>query len=118
MTLEVLADVESAARRAADIIASEARAAVEARGRFAVAFSGGRTPWVMLRALSALDVPWKNVHVMQVDERIAPAGHADRNLTHLCESLPPDVTSCAICALARVWRSSTSATASAKKRSL
>ena len=89
MKLEVLADVESVARHAAELIAGEARAAVQARGRFTVAISGGRTPWLMLRALSSLDVPWKNVHVLQVDERIAPAGHADRNLTHLCrESVP------------------------------
>ena len=60
------------ARHAAEVIADEARAAVKARGRFVVAISGGRTPWVMLRALSALDVPWQNVHVLQVDERIAP----------------------------------------------
>ena len=59
MTLEVLDDVDSVARRAAEVIAAEARAAVTARGRFAVAISGGRTPWVMLRALSLLDdVPW------------------------------------------------------------
>jgi 6-phosphogluconolactonase len=87
MKLEVLADVESAAGRAAEMIAGEARAAVKARGRFTVAISGGRTPWMMLRALSTLDVPWKNVHVLQVDERIAPDGDADRNLTHLCASL-------------------------------
>jgi len=87
MTLEVLADVESVARRAAELIAAEARAAVEARGRFTLAISGGRTPWVMLRALSALDVPWTNVEVLQVDERVAPAGHADRNLTQMRESL-------------------------------
>ena len=87
MTLEVLADVDSVARRAAEVIAGEARAAVKARGRFTVAISGGRTPWVMLRALSSLDVPWEDVHVLQVDERIAPAGHADRNLTHLRASL-------------------------------
>jgi 6-phosphogluconolactonase len=87
MTIEVLADVESVARRAAEVIAGEARAAVKVRGRFTVAFSGGRTPWMMLRALGSLDVPWKNVHVLQVDERVAPAGHADRNLTHLYASL-------------------------------
>ena len=87
MKLEVLSDVESVARHAAEVIAAEARAAVKARGRFAVAISGGRTPWVMLRALSSLDVPWENVHVLQVDERIAPDGHADRNLTHLRASL-------------------------------
>ncbi len=88
MKLEVLNDVDSVARRGAELIAGEARAAVTARGRFAVATSGGRTPWVMLRTLSLLDdVPWESVHVLQIDERIAPEGHADRNLTHLRESL-------------------------------
>ena len=82
MTIEVLTDVESVAYQAAEIIAAEARAAAKTRGRFAVAISGGRTPWVMLRALRSLDVPWKHVHVLQVDERIAPAGHAERNLKH------------------------------------
>ena len=41
----------------------------------------------MLRALGSADVPWPAVHVVQVDERVAPAGHPDRNLTHLRESL-------------------------------
>jgi 6-phosphogluconolactonase len=89
MTLEVLPDVDAVARHAAEIIAAEANAAVRARGRFIVAVSGGRTPWAMLRALSQRDdVPWKQVQVLQVDERIAPAGHADRNLTSLSASLP------------------------------
>ena len=60
--------------RAAAIIAAEARAAVAARGRFVVAVSGGHTPWLMLRALADEDVPWAGVHVVQVDERVAPAG--------------------------------------------
>jgi 6-phosphogluconolactonase len=41
----------------------------------------------MLRALWREDVPWQGVHIVQVDERIAPAGNPDRNLTHLYESL-------------------------------
>lgn len=87
MKIEVFADDESAARAAAGMIAAEARAAVAARGRFVMAVSGGRTPWIMLRALAGEDVPWESVHAVQVDERVAPAGHADRNLTHLRESL-------------------------------
>ena len=87
MTLEVLADASAAASRAAAIIAQDARAAVAARGRFIMAVSGGHTPWIMLRALANEDVPWAGVHVFQVDERIAPAGDPDRNLTHLHESL-------------------------------
>jgi 6-phosphogluconolactonase len=51
-----------------------------------MAVSGGRTPWVMLRALADEDVPWEAVHVVQVDERVAPAGDPERNLTHLRES--------------------------------
>jgi 6-phosphogluconolactonase len=87
MKLEVFEDADSAARAAAAIIAADARAAVAARGRFALAVSGGHTPWIMLAALAREDVPWAGVHVFQVDERVAPEGHADRNLTHLRESL-------------------------------
>jgi 6-phosphogluconolactonase len=87
MKVEIFADADSVAQQAATFIAAEARAAVTARGRFIVAVSGGHTPWVMLRALSGEDVPWPSVHIVQVDERIAPAGDPDRNLTHLHESL-------------------------------
>jgi 6-phosphogluconolactonase len=41
----------------------------------------------MLRDLAIEDVPWNSIHIVQVDERIAPAGDPDRNLTHLRESL-------------------------------
>jgi 6-phosphogluconolactonase len=87
MEREILAQAEDVARRAAAIIAAEAREAVAARGRFVVAVSGGRTPWVMLRALAGEDVPWGSLQLVQVDERVAPAGDPDRNWTHLRESL-------------------------------
>jgi len=87
MRIEAFADAESVARAGAALTATEARAAVAARGRFIVAFSGGHTPWQMLRALADEPMPWEAVHIVQVDERVAPAGHADRNLTHLRESL-------------------------------
>jgi 6-phosphogluconolactonase len=83
----ILADADAVASEAARVIAADARAAVAARGRFVVAVSGGRTPRQMLRALAGEDVPWAGVHVVQVDERVAPAGDPDRNLTHLRESL-------------------------------
>ncbi len=87
MRIEALADAGSVAREGAAFTAAEARAAVSARGRFIVAFSGGHTPWQMLRALADEEMPWAGVHVVQVDERVAPAGDPDRNLTHLRESL-------------------------------
>ncbi len=87
MKVRIFADADSVAREAAAMVAQEARAAVAARGGFVMAVSGGRTPWVMLRALAREDVPWDAVHVVQVDERVAPAGDPDRNLTHLYENL-------------------------------
>ena len=87
MNLEVHNDAEAAAQAAAIFIAAKAREAIAARGRFIMGVSGGHTPWLMLRALADEDVPWEAVHLVQVDERVAPAGDPDRNLTHLLESL-------------------------------
>ena len=87
MKIQMLVDADAVAQEAARFIAAEARAAVAARGRFILAVSGGHTPWQMLRALTGEEVPWQGIHVVQVDERIAPAGDPDRNLTHLRESL-------------------------------
>jgi 6-phosphogluconolactonase len=88
MDIEVQIDAKDVARRAAAFIAEQARTAVAARGRFLLAVSGGKTPWIMLRDLAGeAAIPWEHVHVVQVDERFAPAGHVDRNLTHLREAL-------------------------------
>ncbi len=83
MKIEVFESETAVADRAASIIAETAREAEAARGRFVFAVSGGRTPWVMLHALAAKDVPWPVVELFQVDERVAPKGDPDRNLTHL-----------------------------------
>lgn len=77
------------AERGAAYVAEQAAAAVAERGRFTFAVSGGRTPWAMLAGLDG-KMPWERVTIYQVDERVGPAGHRDRNLTHLLESLPPE----------------------------
>ena len=87
MKIDVLPDSDAVAREAATCIAAEAQAAVLPRGRFLFAVSGGRTPWLMLRALAGEPVPWAEVYLVQVDERVAPAGDPDRNFTHIRESL-------------------------------
>jgi 6-phosphogluconolactonase len=86
MKIEVHVNEALVAHAAATFIAAEALKAVAARGRFVLAVSGGRTPWVMLRALAKQDVPWACVQLVQVDERVAPPGDPDRNLTHLRKS--------------------------------
>lgn len=85
--IEVTDTADLVAQRAAEVIAEEARAAVKARGRFVLAVSGGRTPWVMLRELAAVDLPWQAIQIVQVDERVAAADDPDRNLMHLRASL-------------------------------
>ena len=88
LEIEVLPDAAAVAERGADVVAAAAAAAVEERGAFTLAVSGGRTPWAMFAALAGR-LPWEKVTIFQVDERIAPDGDADRNLTQLERSLPP-----------------------------
>ena len=85
--LDILPDPDAVARQAATYVAQAARAAVAARGAFTFAVSGGRTPWAMFAELAARDVPWEQVQLFQVDERVAADGDPDRNLTHLRQSL-------------------------------
>jgi 6-phosphogluconolactonase len=85
--LEVLADAPAVHRRGAELIAEAARAAVAERGRFAMAASGGRGPWPLYSQLEDHDLPWDRTEIFQVDERIAPAGSDERNLTHLIAAL-------------------------------
>ncbi|WP_329371605.1 6-phosphogluconolactonase [Streptomyces sp. NBC_01483] len=85
--LEVVADPDAVSSTAAAFVARQARACVQAHGRFTFAVSGGHTPWAMFARLAHEDVPWERVAVLQVDERVAPDGDPDRNLTHLRESL-------------------------------
>ena len=87
MTIQVQADAEATARAGAAFIAAKEREAIAERGRFIMAVSGGRDPWRMLSLLGGEPVTWEAVQVVQVDERVAPAGDPDRNLTHLGEAL-------------------------------
>ena len=85
--LEVLDDADAVHKRGAELIAEHARAAVAERGSCALAVSGGRDPWPMFSQLEDLFGDWDKTTIYQVDERVAPAGSDERNLTHLIESL-------------------------------
>jgi 6-phosphogluconolactonase len=83
-TLEVVPNEKEAAQRGADLIAAAGRRAVEERGSFALAMSGGKSPWAMLAILSDREeMPWAETSLFQVDERVASPGSEDRNLTHM-----------------------------------
>jgi len=93
-TLITLPDASSLAARAAEVVAERARAAVADHGVFTFAVSGGKTPWAMFAQLTQDDIPWESVRIFQVDERVAPDGDPQRNLTNLRHSLgtvPADV---------------------------
>jgi 6-phosphogluconolactonase len=75
------------ARAAAAHLAARLRAAVAERGRCTLAVSGGSSPLAMFDALVDEDVPWPALRLYQVDERVAPIGHPDRNLGGLIAHL-------------------------------
>ena len=85
--LITLPDAASVARQAAQRVAELCRQTVADHGLFTFAVSGGHTPWAMFAELANEDVPWTSVEIFQVDERVAPDGDPDRNLTNLRQSL-------------------------------
>jgi 6-phosphogluconolactonase len=89
--LEVAGDERAASRRAAELIAADGAATVAERDRFALAMSGGRSPWAMLAVLGELEeMPWDRTELFQVDERVAAPGDEARNLTHMVLGLSMD----------------------------
>jgi len=81
-------DTEAAAAAAAGAIAETGRSAIAERGEFNLAVSGGQTPWKALELLAESDLDWSKTQLFQVDERIAPSGSPERNLTGIVLALP------------------------------
>ena len=78
---------DDVATAGANFIDARVKESISERGQFTIALSGGSTPWVMLRELANHDLPWKQVRIFQVDERVAPDGDAERNLVHIQKNL-------------------------------
>jgi 6-phosphogluconolactonase len=87
LEIEIVPDADAVARRGAEVVADHASAAIADHGSFSFAVSGGRTPWAMFADLAG-KMPWEKVTIFQVDERVAPDGDPDRNLTQLERALP------------------------------
>ena len=92
--LEVLDDADAVHRRGAELLAEGVRSAIAERDRCALAVSGGTDPWPMFSQLEDLIDDWTKVEIFQVDERVAPPGSDERNLTHLIESLSIGAQGC------------------------
>jgi 6-phosphogluconolactonase len=89
--LEVFADPEAAAARGAALIAEGLRAAVAERGAATLAVSGARTPARMLERLAHELLPWRNINLFQVDDRVAADGDPNRNATQASSALGEQV---------------------------
>lgn len=85
--LVVCADAVELASSGAAAVVEAARSAIARSGEFTFAVSGGTTPRAMFAVLADRGMPWDSTTIYQVDERMAPAGDPDRNLTHLTEAL-------------------------------
>lgn len=85
--LEVFDTPEEVHDRGAELLAEAAKRAVAERGSAELAVSGGSDPWPMFSQLEDLFGDWDKADLFQVDERVAPPGSDERNLTHLIESL-------------------------------
>jgi 6-phosphogluconolactonase len=85
-SLEVLPNARAVADRGAALLADWLKEAVEQHGDAMFAVSGGRSPWPMFELLvQDTTVPWGKVHLVQVDERVLPDGHEERNWTRTAQ---------------------------------
>jgi 6-phosphogluconolactonase len=86
LRLEVLPDAAAVAARGSEWLAERLGELIRADGCAVLAISGGRSPWPMFRKLvgNAM-IAWGQVHIVQVDERVAPLGDPDRNWTMVME---------------------------------
>lgn len=87
MEIRTFQSADEVAKEAAIYIADRIRENVSRKGSFTMAISGGRTPWEMIKELAKEDLHWEKVFLFQVDERIAPDAHPDRNLTQLFKAI-------------------------------
>ncbi|HJQ31161.1 MAG TPA: 6-phosphogluconolactonase [Pyrinomonadaceae bacterium] len=90
-SVRVFADPEAVADAAARRIVELARGAIDERGAFSIALSGGSTPRRVYELLAGDEfrgqVDWKSVHVFFGDERTVPADHAESNYRMANEAL-------------------------------
>ena len=82
--VQIVSDAAALSRAAADVFIDAAHHAVEKKGAFSVALSGGSTPKALYSLLTAdrglnARVPWQKIDFFFGDERHVPPDHVDSN---------------------------------------
>ncbi len=89
--VEIFDTPDQLAARAAELFFSTARRAIELKGLFSVALSGGQSPLPLFRRLAdqsaASGIDWTKVHIFWADERCVPPDHAGSNFREAQEML-------------------------------
>ena len=91
MKVDIYNDSEALSRAAADLFVHQSQMAVQNKGRFSVALSGGNTPWRLYELLAQKpwkdQVPWEKTHVFWGDERCVPKDDLRHNALHVFKLL-------------------------------
>ena len=87
--LAVFPDTPALVAELATFVAKAQKDAIDKKGRFTIALSGGSLPAMLagLTALPAGAVKWHHWHVFYVDERAVPLDHSDSNHRACTEAL-------------------------------
>jgi 6-phosphogluconolactonase len=89
--IEVFSNYDTLINGAVEQFIDLANAAIQERGTFFVALSGGSTPTPLYQALAnphnQARIPWDWVHLFWGDERYVPLGHPDSNFQMVKKAL-------------------------------
>jgi len=80
--VHVFDNLKNASQALAETIVKEASEAVEKRGQFNLALSGGKTPLSLYRLMAkdySKKINWETVHLFWGDERFVPKEHPENN---------------------------------------
>jgi 6-phosphogluconolactonase len=77
--LEILSNRQALIERSLALIIGKIDEAIEQRGQFTIALSGGSTPKPLYEAIANCSLPWEKIHVFWGDERYVRADRPDSN---------------------------------------
>lgn len=84
-------DIAKLGKWAADTIAKEINRLLSFKNHLVLGIPGGSSVISTFEALKTADIPWENVHIFMVDERLVPLTHNDSNFKQADELFIADL---------------------------